>query len=249
MPSINRRGFLSTGGAALAGLGLAGLAAPARADTHARGGQGFGLFEVPMQEGEYALPELPYAYDALEPHIDAQTMRLHHDIHFNSYKNGLNAALKKTAELREQGDFPQISYWESQLAFHGAGYFLHVVFFRNMAPPGTTAPSPALRKVIDRQLGSLDGMRGQFSAAAATVQGSGWAILGYQPFGDKLVILQVEKHQNHTQWNIIPILALDVWEHAYYLKYQNRRGDYIDNWWQVVNWEDVEHRLDAAAKV
>lgn len=246
---IKRRSFITTGGAALAGLGLAGLANTARADQHGNSGKVFDLFEIPMENGDYALPKLPYPYDSLEPHIDEQTMRLHHDIHFNSYKNGLNAALRKTAEFREQGDFPQLSYWESQLAFHGAGYFLHVVFFRNMAPAGTTSLSPALRKVLTRQLGSIDGLKGQFSAAAASVQGSGWAILGYQPFGDKLVILQAEKHQNHTQWNIIPILALDVWEHAYYLKYQNRRGDYIDNWWQVVNWQDVEQRLDAASAI
>ncbi|MBC2595210.1 superoxide dismutase [Ruficoccus amylovorans] len=196
--------------------------------------------------GEYELPPLPYAYDALEPAIDAETMRLHHDIHFNGYKNGLNKALAQLKQFRSAGDYPEISYWENELAFNGAGYNLHTVFFANMAPEGTTKPSSTLSKTLDTHFGGLDAFKGQFSAAAAKVQGSGWAILGYQPFGGKLVVLQAEKHQNLTQWGVIPILALDVWEHAYYLKYQNRRGDYIKNWWNVVNWDNVAQRTEAA---
>ncbi|MEM9227170.1 MAG: superoxide dismutase [Verrucomicrobiota bacterium] len=242
---LSRRHFV--GAAGLAGLGL--LAAQntygqtptvsARAKSP--------LFSVPMNdEGEYELPKLPYPYDSLEPSIDAETMRLHHDIHFNGYKNGLNAALAKLAEFRAKGDFPQVAYWENQLAFHGAGYNLHVVFFQNMAPAGTTSPGKALTGLMDKHFGGLDAFKAQFSAAARTVQGSGWAILGYQPMGEKLVVMQAEKHQDMTMWAVIPILALDVWEHAYYLKYQNRRGDYIANWWNVVNWDNVTERATAA---
>ncbi len=232
---------------------MAGFASPALAGQHSGGAGASGdsmLFQVPMDaDGNYELPPLPYAYDALEPSIDAETMRLHHDIHFRSYMTGLNSALKNLAESRVSGDFSKISFWESLLAFHGAGYNLHVVFFQNMAPAGTTRISPGLERQIKAAFGTVEGMKGQFSAAAATVQGSGWAILGYQPFGKKLVIMQAEKHQNQTQWAVIPILALDVWEHAYYLKYQNRRGDYIANWWNVVNWDNVEQRLNAAREI
>ncbi len=250
LPHFNRRQFVGTGGALLAGLGLGAMPGHAKADKPEGKTSASDLFAVPLDgEGNYELPPLPYALNALEPHIDAETMRLHHNIHFNGYKNGLNAALNKLAECRQQGDFPQVAYWESSLAFNGAGYVLHVVFFQNMAPAGSTQRSAWLNRQIEASFGSFDGMKGQFSAAAASVQGSGWGILGYQSFGRKLVILQAEKHQNFTQWGIIPILALDVWEHAYYLKYQNRRGEYIDNWWKVVNWDNVAARLEAAQKI
>lgn len=250
---LPRRQFLKAAGLTAAGLGIAGLASSsataATGDSSSTADEQL-LFGVPLDaEGNFDLPPLPYAYDALEPSIDAETMRLHHDIHFKGYMTGLNNALKKLAEARASGDFATVSYWESLLAFNGAGYNLHVVFFQNMAPAGTTSISAELLAELNAAFGSVEGMRGQFSAAAAAVQGSGWAILGYQPFGRKLVILQVEKHQNHTQWGVIPILALDVWEHAYYLKYQNRRGDYINSWWQVVNWDNVARRLAAAKRL
>lgn len=243
--NLPRRKFVGAGTAALAGLGLSSLSANAAPASSVSS-----LFEVPMNsKGEYELPPLNYAYDALEPHIDKETMHLHHDIHFNGYKKGLNAALAKLAEFRAAGDYPQIAYWENSLAFNGAGYNLHVVFFDGMAPAGTTKPSKALTKEIESEFGSMDGFKGQMTNASKTVQGSGWGILGWQPMGGKLVILQAEKHQNLSQWNVIPILALDVWEHAYYLKYQNKRGDYIDNWWDVVNWDYAEKRLAAAKTI
>jgi len=173
-------------------------------------------------------------------------MRLHHDIHFNSYKNGLNRALAALETARSEDDFSMVPHWQSQLAFHGAGYVLHLVFFAGMAAPGSTEPSAALAAELESAFGSLDAMKGHFNAASATVQGSGWGILGYQPVGQRLLILQAEKHQLMTQWGIIPLLALDVWEHAYYLSYQNRRRAYIEAFWDVVDWNVLEHRLNAA---
>ena len=248
--SLTRRDFISQGSSALAGFGLLATL-PA---SYALGGNAEPkkekaspdsiLFDVPMKDGLYELPPLPYAYNALEPHIDEETMRLHHDIHFAGYMKGLNKALKQLEAARKDGAFPEISYWENQLAFNGAGYVLHTVFFQTMAPVGQT-PSMPLQNALAMHFGSFKAFKAQFSAAAGAVQGSGWALLGYQPFGKKLVILQAEKHQNLTQWGIVPILTLDVWEHAYYLKYQNRRKDYIENWWNVVNWSKVEERLAA----
>lgn len=246
-PSANpvnpaRRAFLGGGAATLAALGLGAFGAPAaRAGSHGAATD-FDPFAVPMKNGEYGLFELDYPYDALEDAIDAKTMELHHSIHTESYRAGLNNALKKLAEARSSDQFGLVQYWQNQLAFHGAGFMLHLVFFKNMAPAGTTQPGGELRALMRRHFGGLEEMKRHFSAAARTVEGSGWAILGYQPVGDRFVIMQAEKHQNHTQWGVFPVLALDVWEHAYYLRYQNRRAEYVDNFWNVVNWKNVEER-------
>ncbi|MCC5807449.1 MAG: superoxide dismutase [Opitutales bacterium] len=238
-----RRAFLGGGAAALAAWGLGAFGAPtASAGQHGAADAGFDPFAVPVEDGEYGLFELDYPYDALEDAIDAKTMELHHSLHTESYRVGLNNALKKLEEARSGDAFEQIQYWQNQLAFHGAGFMLHLVFFKNLAPAGTTRPSSGLRSLMRRHFGGLEEMKRHFAAAARTVEGSGWAILGYQPVGDRFVIMQAEKHQNHTQWGVFPVLAIDVWEHAYYLRYQNRRAEYVDNFWRVVNWDNVEAR-------
>lgn len=245
---FSRRQFITSGSAALASLCLLGTASSANAnDSKQLSSATQVLFDAPMDaDGYYTLPKLPYAYNALEPIIDEETMKLHHDLHFAAYTKGLNDALKGLANARQKQDFSNVPSLENQLAFNGAGYTLHTVFFQNMGPANSTNASDWLLKELSAQFESLENMKAQFTQAALTVQGSGWGILGYQPLGNKLVVLQVEKHQNATQWNVIPILVLDVWEHAYYLKYQNKRLDYINNWWNVVNWKNVEERLKAA---
>jgi len=121
---------------------------------------------------------------------------------------------------------------------------LHSIFWQNMAPAGSTHPSESLKKMLKSDFGSLDSFKAQFTAVASKVEGSGWGILAYQAMGNELVVLQAEKHQNLTQWGVVPVLVLDVWEHAYYLNYHNKRGDYVKAFWDVVNWDDVEARLD-----
>jgi len=197
----------------------------------------------------YTLPELPYAYDALEPYIDEQTMHLHHDVHHNGYVKGLNAAEAKLAAAREAGDFALIKHLERDAAFHGSGHILHAIFWPNMAPAGNGGggkPSGALAAQIEKDFGSFDAFKAQFVAASTAVEGSGWGILAWQPAGKQLVILTAEKHQNLTQWGVTPLLVLDVWEHAYYLKYQNRRGEYVKNFFNIINWGDVAKRLGEA---
>ena len=194
-------------------------------------------------KGVYVLPPLDYAYDALEPHIDAQTMHLHHDKHHAGYVRGLNKATQALADAVEKEDFSLVKHWERQLAFTGSGHFLHAIYWKNMAP-GRSTPSGDLKKYIIRDFGSVEKLITYFSAATKSVEGSGWGILAYQPVADKLVVLQAEKHQNLSQWISIPLLVCDVWEHAYYLKYQNKRADYIRNFFDVVNWDDVGKRLD-----
>lgn len=195
---------------------------------------------------QYELPPLPYDYNALEPYIDEQTMHLHHDIHHKSYVDGLNNAVAKMAEAREKGDFALIKHWEREAAFHGSGHFLHSIFWTNMAPQAGGQPSGPIADQIKKDFGSFEAFVKHFSAASTAVEGSGWGLLVWQPQGQKLEILTAEKHQNLTQWGVVPLLVLDVWEHAYYLKYQNKRAAYVEAWWNVVNWKDVNERFQKA---
>jgi len=196
----------------------------------------------------HQLPPLPYDYDALEPYIDEQTMRLHHDIHHNGYVAGLNNAEAKLAEARAASDFALVKHWSREAAFHGSGHLLHSIFWPNMIAPSQAKPAPegALAEAIDRDFGSFEAYKAQFIAASGAVEGSGWGILAYRPADDTLVVLTAEKHQNLTQWGVVPLLVLDVWEHAYYLKYQNRRGEYVKNFFNIINWDDVAGRYASA---
>jgi superoxide dismutase, Fe-Mn family len=199
----------------------------------------------------HVLPPLPYAYEALEPHIDAQTMKLHHDLHHQSYVDGLNKAEQMLAQARESGDFALTKHWEREAAFHGSGHLLHAIFWQNLAPAGKGGggePQGELATQIADDFGSFAAFRSHFTAAATQVEGSGWGILAYRPQDRKLVVLTAEKHQNLTQWGVVPLLVLDVWEHAYYLRYQNRRAEYVKNAFEVMNWADVAERFAAAHK-
>lgn len=192
----------------------------------------------------HELPPLDYSYDSLEPHIDAATMRLHHDMHHAAYVKGLNTAEAKLAEARESNDYSLVKHWERELAFHGAGHFLHCIFWKNMSPEGGGKPDGALLKQIEKDFYSFDAFLSQFKAASTAVEGSGWGLLVKNYHAGKLEILTSEKHQNLSQWVVEPILVLDVWEHAYYLKYQNRRAEYVEAFTKVINWKDVSQRFE-----
>jgi superoxide dismutase, Fe-Mn family len=199
---------------------------------------------------EYKLADLPYAYNALEPYIDEATMRLHHGKHHAAYVNGLNAALKKLEEARAKADFSAVQALSKAVAFHGSGHAMHALFWSVMCPaPQSKAPaSGALYDAIVRDFGSMEAFKKHFSEAAKTVEGSGWAVLAYEPIGKRLLVLQAENHQKLTVQGSVPLLVLDAWEHAYYLKYQNKRADYVDAWWNIVNWQEVEKRYSEAKK-
>ncbi len=191
----------------------------------------------------YELPPLPYAYNALEPHMDEQTVRLHHDMHHKAYVDGLNNAEAKLAAAREAGDFSLVKHWSREVAFHGSGHFMHQMYWENMAPNAGGLPTGPISEQINRDFGSFETFKKQFSAAAVAVEGSGWAILAWEPRGKKLEILQSEKHQDLTVWGVTPLLVLDVWEHAYYLKFQNKRAAFVETWWNLLNWADVSKRF------
>ena len=190
----------------------------------------------------HELPPLPYAYDSLEPHIDEATMKLHHDKHHLAYVNGLNAAEKNLEEARKTGNYALVKHWEREAAFHGAGHFLHVIFWENMSADGGQ-PSPELKTALEQRFGSLETFLAHFKAAGAAVEGSGWVILTKNLTNGQLDILTAEKHQDLSQWVSYPILCCDVWEHAYYLKYQNRRAEYLEAFCKVINWKDVSKRF------
>ncbi len=198
--------------------------------------------------GECKLTPLPYAYDALEPIIDKQTLTIHHDKHHAGYVKGLNEAINKLAEARASGDFSLIKHWSKELAFNGSGHILHALYWGNMSLQGGE-PDGNLLNNINKSFGGVDKFRLQFAAAAKSVEGSGWSVLVYEPFMGSLVILQAEKHQDLTLWGCYPLLVCDVWEHAYYLKYQNNRGEYVDNFMKIINWKEVARRYDIVSNV
>jgi Fe-Mn family superoxide dismutase len=235
MSNLSRREIL--GSAALVGGWLALGSEPLF-------GQQGGATTAPG-EGAYRLPPLPYDYADLEPHIDAATMKLHHDIHHKGYVDGANAAIADLARIRQTGgdEVKKVRAATDALSFNAAGHVLHTIFWENMkkAGGGDPAATSEIGKLIVRDFGSLDAFRGHFSAAAAQVQGSGWGMLAYEPLA--------EKHNNTGVAGSVPLLCLDVWEHAYYLNYKNKRTDYIKAWWNVVNWEHVDQRLAYARKL
>lgn len=197
----------------------------------------------------YELPPLPYAHDALEPHIDKATVDLHHDKHHKGYVDGLNTALGKLAEARKSGDMALVQHWERLVAFHGAGHQNHTQYWENMAPAGKGgggAPSGSLAAQIEKDFGSFAAFKKELGAATTSVEGSGWGLLAWEPLGARLVTLALMNHQNSAFVGAVPILICDAWEHAYYLKYQNRRADYVAAWWNVVNWSNAQKRFDAA---
>jgi superoxide dismutase, Fe-Mn family len=255
--NTTRRDFLATS----ASVGMSGAAILASSvimpnEANAQGSTQ-GPTQVAAQTGgvgkltEHTLPPLPYATDALEPYIDKQTMELHHGKHHAAYVQGLNKAESELAKARAANDFALVQHWSRQAAFNGGGHFLHTLFWSIMAPNGRGGggePAGGLAEKLKDDFGSVEAFKQHFSAAAGAVEGSGWAILHYRQQDKRFVVLQAENQQKLSQWGATPVLALDVWEHAYYLKYQNKRADYVKAWWNVVNWSAVELHWKAAAK-
>ena len=203
--------------------------------------------------GPYQLPPLPYGYADLEPFIDAQTVKLHHDVHHAGYVRGANVALAELEQIRRTGGdtLQQVRAATMNLAFNLSGHLLHDLYWKSMKKGGSGDPPAGseIVKLIARDFGSPAAFRANLGAAATQVQGSGWAVLAYEPTAQRLLVLQAEKHEHAGVWGTVPLLALDVWEHAYYLKYQNKRTEYITAFMELINWETVEERLRLAQKL
>ena len=195
---------------------------------------------------KYVLPDLTYDYGALEPNISGKIMELHHDKHHLAYVNGANLALEALEEAREKNDLTWVNKLQKDLAFNLAGHVNHTVFWKNMSPEGGDKPTGELAAAIDEFFGSFDGFRAHFTAASLGIQGSGWAILAWDILGSKLIIEQLYDHQGNLAAGSIPLLMLDMWEHAFYLDYQNVKGEYVKAFWNIISWPDIEARFTAA---
>ena len=194
----------------------------------------------------YTLDELPYDYSALEPYISGKIMQLHHDKHHAAYVSGANTALEQLEEAAVSGDVANVNLIEKNLAFNLAGHKNHTIFWKNLAPADGQEPQGELKAAIDDQFGSFDGFKKVFTAVATGVQGSGWAVLAWDPLGKRLATFQFYDHQGNLPTTVYPLVLLDMWEHAFYLDYLNVKGDYVKAWWNVVNWQDAAARFDEA---
>ena len=204
--------------------------------------------------GKYTLPEMPYAYDALEPHIDAQTMEIHHSKHHQKYTDGMNGALEKLSPELQEKDIEEILSNINQVPddikgainFNGGGYDNHKLFWNSMKQNGGGEPTGAIADAINDSFGSFAEFKELFSSKTAPIQGSGWGWLVYNPNFGKVEYKAMSNQTSPRTEGLVPLLGLDVWEHAYYLKYQNKRPDYIAAWWNVINWDEVNDRFSKA---
>ncbi|MEO3849730.1 superoxide dismutase [Streptomyces sp. B8F3] len=194
----------------------------------------------------YALPDLPYDYAALEPAITGQILELHHAKHHAAYVKGANDTLEQLAEARDKEQFGNLVGLEKTYAFNLSGHVLHTIFWENLSPDGGDRPDGALGDAIDEHLGGFETFRKQLSAATASVQGSGWGVLAWEPLGKRLIVEQVYDHHGNVGKGSTPLLVFDAWEHAYYLQYKNVRPDYVQKLWDLVNWDDVSARYAEA---
>jgi superoxide dismutase, Fe-Mn family len=198
---------------------------------------------------KYELPDLGYDYAALEPHYSAEMLELHHDKHHAAYVSGLNGVLDQLDEARSSDDFEAITGLEKKLAFNLSGHVLHTILWKNLSPDGGDKPDGELAAAIDEYFGSFDRFRRQLSEATVTVQGSGWGALAWEPLGGRLYVAQIYDHQDNIGQSSGPLLVFDAWEHAYYLQYRNKRPDYVEAIWNIVDWSDVARRFEAARSI
>ncbi len=198
---------------------------------------------------QYTLPDLPYDYAALEPHISARIMQLHHDKHHKAYVDGANKALEQIQEAREKGNLASVGPLERALAFNVSGHVLHSLFWQNLTPNGGGEPTGGLATAITRDFGSFAHFKEQMTKTAATIMGSGWAALAWEPLGERLVTVQVYDHQSNVTQAGLPIMVIDAWEHAFYLQYVNEKAKFFDAIWNLWNWDDIGARLESVRQI
>jgi Fe-Mn family superoxide dismutase len=197
----------------------------------------------------YELPDLPYAYNALEPHISGKIMELHHGKHHAAYVKNANSTLEQLEDAREKDDFARLAALERALAFNLSGHILHSIFWKNMMPKGGGEPTPDLLAAIERDFKDFNRFRRQLSEVASSIMGSGWAALVWEPFGKRLLITQIYDHQSNLAQAGVPLMVIDAWEHAYYLQYQNRKTEFFEAVWSLWNWEDIAARYASALEL
>jgi Fe-Mn family superoxide dismutase len=196
----------------------------------------------------YTLPDLPYAPDAHEPWYSGQIVELHHGKHHKGYVDGANKTVDQLAQAREADDWDTLNQLEKNLAFNLSGHILHSIFWENMSPDGGGTPEGELKSAIDEHFRSFDKMRAQLTAATNSVQGVGWGALAWDPMAQRLMVEQIYDHQGNIGQAAVPLLVIDSWEHAFYLQYKNVRADWVEAFWNLVNWPDVARRFEQARR-
>lgn len=189
----------------------------------------------------YVKPALPYSYDALMPYYSSETLIIHEKLH-QGYVDNYNKTINKLEVLRQNGDYANIKYIMKDLAFFGSGAVLHTLFFENLTPPSSQHMPMPIQDLLIKEYGSVEDFKKEFAASATTIEGNGWAIFGWHPILNKFLILTAENHQNLTIWDYEVLFIIDVWEHSYFLQYLNLKPKYIENIWNIVNWDVVNRR-------
>ncbi|WP_207492517.1 superoxide dismutase [Aridibaculum aurantiacum] len=198
--------------------------------------------------GKFVQQPLPYTENFLEPYMDSETLHLHYTYHHGGATKAANTDLQKIKEAMDSNNLETVDYWTKKLSHHLSSHILHSIFWTNLTNK-KTAPKGELLKRIEKDFGSYDKLKSYLAHISKSVDGNGWGILGYQPYTDKLTIMQCENHEKLTQWGVIPLLVIDVWEHSYYLKYKNKRGDFVDALFNIINWDNAAQRLENAIKL
>jgi len=207
-----------------------------------------GIDKLTDEDGNFIHQPLPYNTDYLEPFMDAETLHLHHTFHHGGAVKGANKDIEMIKSVMNSGDFTLADHWTKKLSFHLSSHILHSIFWTNLANK-KSKPTGDLLKRIEKDFGSTNKMQEMIAKISKSIEGSGWGILAYQPYSDNLVVLQCENHHKLTVWGAVPLLVIDVWEHAYYLKYKNKRGDFVDALMNIINWDNVAQRYDIALKL
>ncbi|MCM4163616.1 MULTISPECIES: superoxide dismutase [unclassified Arenibacter] len=209
---------------------------------------GNGIDKLVDNEGNFIQQSLPYNKNFLEPYMDEETLHLHFEFHHGGAVKGANKDLENIKKNLQTGDMDMSDLWTRKLAYHFSSHVLHTIFWTNLTNK-KTEPKAELLQQIDKDFGSFDRLKAYIAKISKTVEGSGWGILGYQPYSRSLTLLQCENHQKLTQWGVIPLLVIDVWEHAYYLKYKNKRADFVDTLLEIIDWDNVAERFVTAKKL
>jgi Fe-Mn family superoxide dismutase len=239
---MNRKQFLS------ASAILSGAAILPNQSVLAQNYEANGLDRLTDAKGDFFHQPLPYNKNFLEPYMDEETVYLHHTFHHGGAVKAANKDLQMIRKAMDENSLETVDYWTKKLSYHFSSHVLHTIFWTNLTNR-KTEPKGELLKRIEKDFGSYDKLKGYISKTSKDVDGNGWGILGYQPYSDKLTILQCENHEKLTQWGVIPLLVIDVWEHAYYLKYRNKRNDFVDTMLNIIDWDNVGERMNSAMKL
>ena len=207
-----------------------------------------GLDKLMNDKGQFIQADLPYAKNFLEPCMDEETLYLHHTFHHGGAVKGANKDLEMINKAMLDGNYELVDYWTQKLSYHFSSHVLLSIFWTNLTNKKND-PKGTLLKYIEKSFANLDNLKALLGKVSKSVEASGWGILAYQPFTDRLTVLGCADHQKLTQWGCIPILVIDVWEHAYYLTYRNRRAEFVDCIMDIINWDNVAQRLDIALKI